>query len=172
MSISIRPATVADAEAIADVQVRGRRAGYAAFFPAGYLAGLTVEYAAGLWRERLPDSRHKAIVAECDGGVVGYAWYYLGDADGAACELSQLFVLPEAWSQGIGSALLLAAERALAAEGFATGRLWVYELNARARPFYEKRGWWFDGTTDLMQRGDSQLVHMRYAKSLVAEDQS
>jgi GNAT superfamily N-acetyltransferase len=58
--------------------------------------------------------------------------------------LNGLYVRPEAWGTGVAAAL---HERALAAHGPGTMRLWVLEENRRARRFYERRGWRPDGTT-------------------------
>jgi GNAT superfamily N-acetyltransferase len=42
---------------------------------------------------------------------------------------------------GIGSVLYEAAWGAVAAMGYTEAGLWVLEANARARSFYEHRGW-------------------------------
>ncbi|MGZ4388822.1 MAG: N-acetyltransferase family protein [Gaiellaceae bacterium] len=58
--------------------------------------------------------------------------------------LNGLYVRPEAWGTGVAALL---HDRALAALGSGTARLWVLEENHRARRFYERRGWRPDGTT-------------------------
>jgi GNAT superfamily N-acetyltransferase len=58
--------------------------------------------------------------------------------------LNALYVLPDEWGTGIGSGLHDEAVEALRRLG-PEARLWVLEQNARARRFYEQRGWRLDG---------------------------
>jgi GNAT superfamily N-acetyltransferase len=58
--------------------------------------------------------------------------------------LCQLFVRPDAWGTGVASEL---HDRAVE---LGARRLWVMERNARARRFYEKRGWRPDGGTRIV----------------------
>jgi hypothetical protein len=41
--------------------------------------------------------------------------------------------------------------------------LWVLEGNSRARRFYERGGWAFDGTTRDVPYGDETAHQLRYA---------
>jgi len=76
-----------------------------------------------------------AVVAERDvyvydeNGIAGFAALG-GDV------LSHLYVTPEAFGRGIGSALLAEAKR-LRPAGFT---FWVFQANERARRFYEAHG--------------------------------
>jgi GNAT superfamily N-acetyltransferase len=64
--------------------------------------------------------------------------------------LNGLYVLPEAWGTGVAAELHDRALDALRDAGVDTARLWVLEGNTRARRFYEKRGWFVDGTTRVV----------------------
>jgi GNAT superfamily N-acetyltransferase len=68
-------------------------------------------------------------VAEDDTGIVGF----LGLRDE---ELGQFYVRPDRIGQGAGTLLLEAAK----ASGVAALELWCFQANARARRFYEARG--------------------------------
>lgn len=57
--------------------------------------------------------------------------------------IEQLYVLPAAQGQGIGTALLGVAQRASARL-----QLWTFQRNARARQFYEARGFVLVEQTD------------------------
>jgi len=57
------------------------------------------------------------------------------------CWLEDLWVPRSSWGQGVGSALLVHAEREIAARGIAMAHLSVIASNARAIAFYERRGW-------------------------------
>ena len=64
--------------------------------------------------------------------------------------LSGLYVRPEAWGTGVAARLHDRAVDALRAAGVGRARLWVLEGNARARRFYERRGWRLDGETRVV----------------------
>lgn len=85
-----------------------------------------------------------AWVAEADGQLTGYlvAVTMLSlEHGGIMAEIDELFVLPEARSQGVGSRLLAAAEAALAARGCVRLQLQLATGNTAAREFYEHRGY-------------------------------
>jgi GNAT superfamily N-acetyltransferase len=83
------------------------------------------------------------FVAEEAERVVGFA--SVGDSrdERGKGELSAIYVLPEAWGFGAGSALMASALEEL--RGYSSATLWVLEDNPRARGFYEREGWILDG---------------------------
>ena len=61
-------------------------------------------------------------------------------------EIEQMFVLPAGRGTGMSSMLFREAEGRLARGGEGkTAKLYVFEVNARARRFYERHGWEFQG---------------------------
>jgi len=58
-----------------------------------------------------------------------------------AAHLWQLFVLPAWWGRGVAAMLHDAAVTEMRARRYREGRLYTPALHARARRFYEKRGW-------------------------------
>ena len=72
---------------------------------------------------------HEMWVYEVGDDILGFA----GIDDG---ELSNLYVEPDVLGQGVGSALLDHV-KGRRPDGF---RFWVFQENARARRFYERRG--------------------------------
>ena len=95
------------------------------------------------------------LVAEVDGGIVGMAAWHCDAASPG--EVEDLHVLPAAWGTGVARALLLAAVADLRAAGATAPFLWVGEANARARQFYEREGWSYDGTREPSPLGPLQL---------------
>lgn len=87
------------------------------------------------WRKIDPAVRW--LVASREGDPVGVCRWI--SARPAA--LSLLAVHPSCWDAGIGSALHDAVLGAMREESRRTVRLNVPEANARARIFYERRGW-------------------------------
>ena len=124
VELQIRPATVEDADAVADVLVRSRAAAVPAMPPLVHQPGDVRGHLAHMLAGPV-----EAWVALAEGEVVGYA--LLQDA-----WLDGLYVLPEHAGSGVGSALLAVVQHARP-DGFA---LWVFESNEGARRFYRRHG--------------------------------
>ncbi len=76
-----------------------------------------------------------------------------------------LYVHPERWRGGIGTVLLVAAERRLLDRGFTEAALWTLERNDRARRFYERHGWLHDGAS-IPDDDDPSIFEVRYKKRI------
>lgn len=84
------------------------------------------------WVANILLSQEEVWVAEAD-GVVGFlALHHDDDGDW----ISQLYLRPGTWRQGVGSALMAHA-KALRPGGL---RLYCFQVNARGRAFYEHHG--------------------------------
>lgn len=121
----LRPATPADAGAVADVFLASRRDALP-YLPALHTDDETRRWIADVV---LPD--RSVWVALADGRVVGFAALHrMRDF------LDHLYVLPEWHRRGAGSALLAKAKE------LSVGRLrlFTFQRNVRARAFYEARG--------------------------------
>jgi GNAT superfamily N-acetyltransferase len=92
-------------------------------------------------RERWRTFPGSVVLAEEDGVPVGVA----ATDD---CWLHGFYVVPERWGSGVADAL---HEAALAPLDCAEVKLWVLEENARARRFYEKRGWERNGEERVVE---------------------
>ncbi|HEX5377747.1 MAG TPA: GNAT family N-acetyltransferase [Phenylobacterium sp.] len=86
-------------------------------------------------RERLM-TQNEVWVAEVAGEVAGYVAFHEGWID-------HLYVHPDHQARGLGPRLL-----AKAMEDGTERRLWTFQQNARARAFYEKRGFVAEEFTD------------------------
>ena len=73
-----------------------------------------------------------------------------------------LYVLPEFWGRGFGTALLDNSVEWLHSQGFRRVYLWALETNVRARRLYEKYG--FAPTSDelICQVGNAEVRDIRY----------
>lgn len=166
--VHIRQARPADARAVEQVRVDGWRVAYAGLVGADLLAALSVtgERVAALTQAfAAPAPWYVDLVAEHDGVVVAMARLSPvrdDDLDPATtAELRALYVAPGTWSAGVGGRLL--------DEGF--GRLphplqvlWTLEGNARARRFYERRGFVVDGGRKVRDLGGPS-VEVRYRRA-------
>jgi len=74
---------------------------------------------------------------------------------GAACVtegwLQGLYVVPERWGTGLADELHDRALELVRDLGSASCKLWVLEDNARARRFYERRGWRENGESRVVE---------------------
>ena len=138
----IRPAAVADAEAIGAVQRRAWVHAYADILDVEDLSPAIGD--AARWREALAEDGLPTWVWDQDGRIAGFA------AAGRSCdgdmapdvgEVFAIYVDPPAQGAGVGSALLDHAVGWLRDAGFRAAVLWTFEANGGARAFYEHRGW-------------------------------
>lgn len=96
-----------------------------------------------MWRDALADPNLEAYVAEEDGAPVGCA--AVRDAF-----LRNLYVVPERWQGGVGTALHDFALERLRTRGNTEAKLWTLEENWAGRRFYENRGWSLNGETRVV----------------------
>jgi GNAT superfamily N-acetyltransferase len=128
--VTLRRATPEDAQAIAIVHRTAMRVSLD-FLPELHSAEEDLSF----FVERFLPA-NETWVAEADGEVVGYLGF---DADW----INHLYVLPDFRGRGLGPALL--------GKALADGRprrLWTFQQNARARKFYEDRGFVAVESTD------------------------
>ena len=140
----IRPATPADAAAIAEVRVDAWRTTYRGMIPDAYLAAMKVEDSAAMWEKILsagPNATSVFVAVRAD-TVVGFAAGNMlaEPKHGLDAELTAVYLIPAAQRAGIGRSLVAtvaAAQRAHGAHGLLT---WVISGNKAARAFYEELG--------------------------------
>ncbi|WP_119296159.1 GNAT family N-acetyltransferase [Streptomyces sp. YIM 130001] len=177
MSIRVRAMTLADAEAVAAIRVRGWQSAYRGLVPDGHLDAMDVTENAARQRERLlhRDPLTTDLVAERDGVAIG--WGCVGPyrpgggsapepADRPDGELYALYVDPHAFGTGAGRALLTALLEMAAAAGHGRLLLWVLEGNVLARRFYERSGFTADGAHDPCEVDGVPAPEVRYCRPL------
>jgi len=168
-AVTIREAELSDAVAIGQVHVESWRWAYRGHLPDETLDSLDPTAREQQWRSTMSDPSASVLVAIDRGAVVGFASTGPVDAEDAAPGTAHLFAIylaPAAAGRGIGRALLERAEEVMRAAGFTRATLWVLETNARARAFYERAGWAWDGTRSSHQVQCSNLPIVRYVRSL------
>lgn len=167
---TIRPATAADAEVIAQVHVASWRETYPGLVPPSILAGLSVAERAKMWRKilRQPDAfqRSAVFVAERSGAVIGFA--ACGDqrsskleTRGFAAEIFALYLLRSDQGLGLGRLLMAELARTLAGRVQQGASLWVLRENLAARRFYERLGGELVGEKED-RREEGILVEVAY----------
>lgn len=152
--ISIRLATPDDAEAIARLHVETSLFAYRPILGHDYSGG-DISERVDHWRRMLmgdhslawipPEKTYVAVTA--DDRIAGFC------AVGASRdedrpddgEVYMLYVSPDHWGGRVSNQLFEAGVAYLRGRDFAHLLLWVLEDNARARRFYERKGWQPDG---------------------------
>lgn len=142
--LRVRPATPADAGAIAAVHRESWRTTYAGILPLAVVAREAGRKSERAWGQRLamPASLCATYVAERAGeGAVGFV--HCGSArapiEGLEAEIYALYVLQPQQRRGAGRALVREAARHFVRQGQFGLYLWVLKAN-RARLFYESLG--------------------------------
>ncbi|MFZ6648346.1 GNAT family N-acetyltransferase [Undibacterium sp. TJN25] len=144
MNVILRPATVADAAAIAEVRINSWRATYRGIIPASYLNDMKLEDSTAHWTKVLQAGSSKicVFVAENDEGIVAFAsGMILPETKlGLDAELTAVYLEPDMQRARLGRRLVLEVAQACRTAG-ATGLLaWVISENKPARKFYEHLG--------------------------------
>lgn len=154
MTIVTRRAHPDDLEAVLACVAAGFDS-YRAFAPPGWEPpGLDAGRA--LTADLLADPDTWALIALADDAFAGHAsfvparkrspgespaeWRSRSVVPGLA-HLGQLFVLEAWWGRGVAPLLHDAALSEMRARGYASARLFTPSAHARARRFYERRGW-------------------------------
>lgn len=164
--VEVRRAVPEDAAAIAAVHVRTWQVAYRGLIPDQVLDGLSVLQRETTWREALTAEEGPAVyVAVEDGAVVGFCAVAAPapelDADEAAAELGAIYVDPDAWRRGVGTALMDRSLRDLRAGGWRWVSLWVLAGNRPARDFYARFGFEPDGAEMTHEDSGAKEVRLR-----------
>ena len=157
-TLRIRSATPEDSPAVADIWHAGWPDGHLGHVPEELVAVRTEESFHQRAAERVADT----VVAEVGGTVAGFTMV-VDD------EVEQIYVDASHRGSGVADALLADAEARIRAAGHARTWLAVVAGNARARRFYERRGWIDDGPLVYPADGPSGPIEVpahRYVKDL------
>ena len=187
-ALTIRPATLNDAQAIARIRVQGWRFAYQGLISQDYLDSLSVAEDTERIRGYLsqlpqnsPLSRSEFVQGSGDGEKRSFMLAARGDAVLGFCgfsavpdkayrperavpagtmvgRLHSLYIDPDSLGQSIGHTLMNHALSTFAAWGCEHATLWVLEGNSRAISFYERQGWRCTGATKVDQSFGPCLV--------------
>lgn len=166
--VTIRPATVDDAEEIARVHVASWRQAHTGVVAEEYLSHLDVTGRAERWRDTIAgrvDPPTQVWVAEDEGRVIGFA--SLGpsldeDAERSTMQIYTIYLEPHAWGRGVARELMRTVLAGVPAGAPVT--LWVLAGNERARHFYRRNGFSPDGVERLDEIGGQQYRELRYRR--------
>jgi GNAT superfamily N-acetyltransferase len=155
--MKLRPATPGDAETLLAIQRAASVAAFAHIYPPERYPFPSDEVLT-LWHEALRDRVIDVYVSEAEAEAVGVVSV---DDDW----LRTLYVVPEHWSHGVGSALLEHALVRMRERGATRAKLWTLEDNESARRFYERRGWRLTAETRIVPF-PPHPIDVQYSKEL------
>lgn len=149
MTLNIRNASESDIPAIARLHVEGWKGAYGGIVNQAYLDALSVDQRIANWTDWMASGESTVFIADWDGTPAGFVTIGRTKTPPPGSspirpshsgEIYALYLTPEHWRQGIGTALLKHAARELKDRKHGAICLWVLDANTRARGFYEKMG--------------------------------
>jgi GNAT superfamily N-acetyltransferase len=156
-SVRVRAASASDVTAIAEFQTTCWSDAYRGVVPQAYLDRVGVADRERRWSERLDSGTRRIALAETGASVVGVVSWGLADVEDApALELMSLYVAVDHRGTGLATRLI---HRAV---GGSPAHLWVFEDNPRAKRFYAKQGFRFDGHRRV--DSDTELWEQRFVR--------
>ena len=169
-SYLVRAATVRDAKAIARVHVTTAQAAYRELLAQDQLLDASLEQRQAFWREAIEYSEPQVQVAMGGEEMVGFVGFDRSRDKGTPSttgEIWSLYVMPEHWGQGAGTALWDAANDGLKEEGCTKVTIWVPVRNERALQFLEHVGFKREMTTlKTVSVGSSKIEEVRLKRDL------
>lgn len=167
MGIIIRKVLPEDAYEYAACHIACWRSAYRGIITDEYLDSMSAEQEqrAERCRQLLNEpGDNEFYYAELDGKMIGRLVICKSrDEDKPdAGEIGAIYLLDAFWGKGYGRQMMDYAISALKRRGYQEIIVWVLEENHRARRFYEKCGFLFDGTKKEIEI-DKPLVEIRYA---------
>lgn len=142
-NIEVRPATVRDAKAIAEIHASASQAAFKGVVPGEKMPAVSVDKSQAYWRDAIEFSEPQVQVAVDDGKVVGFVGYDRSRDKGTPNTIGEIWAIyaaPSHWGQGVGLALWDAARDGLLEEGCTKVTLWVPLGNERALHFHDLAG--------------------------------
>ncbi len=165
----LRSAEPEDAMAVARVHVRSWQAAYRGLMPDAYLDRLQPEDRAPRYDFSHVDPKKPHTTVAVKGteicGFVTVSPSRDVDMKGFG-EMCALYVDPDRWRQGFGTALVQAGCERLMECGFRNAHLWLLTGNLRAARFYARNRWIRDGAQRVESMWGALLEEERFRRRL------
>lgn len=166
----VRAAVPEDAYEVARVHVRSWQSAYPGLIAQDYLDSLEPEVWASKYTFGRMGLQMPSTLVAVDGSTIyGLATTGLCRDKGLSNfgELIAIYVDPAYMRAGVGRLLMAAARERLRRIGVIGAALWVLDGNVRARRFYERDGWRFDGARRTESFGNVAVEEVRYQRTAV-----
>jgi ribosomal protein S18 acetylase RimI-like enzyme len=152
-----------------ELQLESWREGFVPILPSEFQLPDADSFAPRLAEALRGDGVHSTLAVEGP-RMLGWVTYGVNrdsDAEPGEGELRSIFVHPDAWRSGVGSALLEHALGELAALGYRAATLWSFDDNDRANGFYERHGFERDGA-EQRREFSAGALEVRYRREIEA----
>ena len=169
-SYEVRPATLSDAQAVAQIHASASQAAYKGLVPDEHLGSLPAIKRLALWREAIEYGDPQVVVAVEGDKVVGFVGFDRSRDQGTPAtsgEIWAIYAAPTHWDKGVGLALWDAAREGLQEEGCANVTIWIPLRNERALRFSELAGFKREmSTAKTVAMGTIKLEEIRLKRTL------
>ena len=169
-SFEVRPATLRDAAAIAEIHAASSRAAYQGLVPDEHHSSLPMAKRQAFWRDAIEFSEPQVIVATEGEQIVGFVGFDRSrdpKSKPTTGEIWALYAAPTHWGQGVGLALWDAAREGLEEEGCTSVTVWVPVRNERALRFHELAGFKREMTTlKTVAMGGVKIEEIRLKRAI------
>jgi GNAT superfamily N-acetyltransferase len=153
--------------AMVELQLDSWREGFVPILPSAFRLPDAESFRPRLAEALRGEGVHSTLAFE-RGRLLGWVTHGVNrdrDAGPYDGEVRSIFVHPDAWRTGVGSALLEHALEGLAAEGYRAATLWSFAGNERANRFYEHHGFARDGG-EQRREFSAGALEVRYRRAL------
>jgi len=168
LSRVIRYASLEDAEILGKIHSESLKAAFKNIIPDDVLnEDFSIERRTTRFiRELSEGSPRTAVVFEGNepAGLISFGKCRYGDKDASSVEIWREYIIPKFWGSGVAKELMEWGINEILKEGFTNIQLWVLDENTRARRFYEKMGFNYDNTVQMINMG-KELRELRYIKA-------
>jgi len=165
MNLLIREALPEDAYELAACHISAWQSAYKDIVPDEYLSNMPagLKQRAEKFKQGIDENSYY-YVPTYDGKIIGklVLWNSRDDDKPGTGEIGGFYLIETFWGKGYGREMMDFAIKFLNSLGYTEIFLWVLEENTRARRFYEKCGFTFDGVKKEIVIGNKLLVEVRY----------
>ena len=169
-NIEVRPATLSDAKAIAEIQASSSLAAYKGLLSDEQVNTMSVEKRVAYWRDAIEYSEPQVCVAVDDDQVIGFVGFDRSRDKGTPSTMGEIwaiYVAPSHWGRGVGLALWDAARDGLLEEECTKVSLWIPLGNERALRFHDLAGFKREMTTiKTVPMGTVKVEEIRLKRNL------
>jgi len=165
MSTNIRYANGSDYEILGEIHSESLSFAYNGIFPADYIQSrFSYEKRKDGFKRELSLGYPETAILFKDGipiGLFTFGKSRYGEVDDSCIEIWRIYLKPDYIGKGFGTELMNWGLDELRKKGYKNAILWVLEDNHRARKFYERCGFTFDGNVQTIEYGIRELRYSR-----------
>lgn len=167
MGCEVRRAVIEDARSLANIIVESWRAAYSNIIPEDEMIKFLDKQKRQDQFEKFIEDGEIVLIGIYEGTPCGLVFANKeNDEDLVDCgSIYSIYLLEEYWGKGLSTMLMNEVLDVLKDEGCKQVSLWVFKANTRARRFYEKCGFTFDGTKKT-SRFSNKPKELRYIKQI------